>query len=61
MTPMAAECSYDKCSTYIIGYLETSSIGMNMLKQIVLTLIYVFIKIVDKDVNPGYEECRRST
>ena len=61
MTPMAAECGHDKCSAYIIGYLETTSIGMNMTKQIVSTHIYIFIKIVDKDVNLGYQECRRST
>ena len=34
MTPMATEYGY-KCSSYRIGYLETTSIGMNMTKQLV--------------------------
>ena len=24
MTPMAAECAHDKCSSYFIGYFETT-------------------------------------
>ena len=43
MMPMAAECGYN-CSSYRIGYLETTSIGMNMTKQLVLIQIYIFIK-----------------
>ena len=43
MTPMAAECGYN-CPSYRIGYLETTSIGMNMTKQLVLTQIYIFHK-----------------
>ena len=39
MTPMAAECGYNKGSSYLIGYLETTTNGMNTTKQIVLTLI----------------------
>ena len=39
MTPMAAESSYNKVSSYLIGYLETTTDGMNTTKQIVLTLI----------------------
>ena len=44
MTPVAAEYSYNKCSSHLIGYSEATSIWMIMTKQIVLTLIYIFIK-----------------
>ena len=41
MTPMAAECG----SSYSIVYLETTSIGMNMTKQLALSqMMYIFIK-----------------
>ena len=39
MTPMAAKCGYNKGSSYFIGYLETTSSGMNITKQIILILI----------------------
>ena len=41
-TPMPAECGY-KCSSYHINNLKTTSIGMNMTKQLVLTQIYIFV------------------
>ena len=46
MTPMAAECAHNKCSSYFIGYFETTNIGMTITKQIVLILTCIFIKEV---------------
>ena len=43
MTLMAAEYGY-KCSSYNIGYLETTNIGLNMTKQLLLIQLYIFIK-----------------
>ena len=40
---MAAECGYS-CASYHTGYLETTSIGINMTEQLVLPQIYIFIK-----------------
>ena len=40
MAPMAAVCGYDNVHL-TIGYLETTSIGIQMKKQIVLTWIYI--------------------
>ena len=40
-TPIAVECGYDKGSSDLIGYLETTTNGMSTTKQIVLTLIYI--------------------
>ena len=44
MTPLAAKWGYGKCSSYLTGYLETTSIGMNIEKQIILTVISSFKK-----------------
>ena len=41
MTPMAAKCGYTKCSSYLIGYLEATSIGMNITKQVVFLIDHV--------------------
>ena len=43
MAQIAAVCGYDRCSSYLTGYLETTSIGMNMTKGIVLTWMYIFM------------------
>ena len=52
MTPMAAECGYDKCSFYRIRYLETTSVGMNIIQQIVLNLIYIYFGIKIRILTP---------
>ena len=55
MTSMADKCVYSRCSSYFNDYLEATSIGVNITKQMFL-LKYVFSleimiltpKIVDK-------------